>query len=151
MLQSPIFHVNGENPEAVAQVVRLALDFRQTFRRDVVIDMYCYRRHGHNETDEPSFTQPVLQRKIDARPSVRDGYLAHLLQMGGVTQQEADEIAQRRWTLLEEHLAGVREEGPAVQVRPAFWGASGAATAADRIATSPKWTPGCRAPASAPC
>jgi len=122
MLQSPIFHVNGENPEAVAQVVRLALDFRQTFRRDVVIDMYCYRRHGHNETDEPSFTQPVLQRRIDARPSVRDSYLTHLLQLGGVTQAEAEEIAQRRRALLEEHLAGVRDEGPTVQVRPSVLG-----------------------------
>jgi 2-oxoglutarate dehydrogenase E1 component len=58
MLQIPIFHVNGENPEAVAQVVRLAMDFRREFKRDVVIDMYCYRKLGHNETDEPGFTQP---------------------------------------------------------------------------------------------
>ena len=60
MLQIPIFHVNGEDPEAVAQVVRLAMDFRKTFQRDVVIDMYSYRRLGHNEGDEPFFTQPVL-------------------------------------------------------------------------------------------
>ena len=67
MLQIPIFHVNGEDPEAVAQVVRLAMDFRREFQRDVVIDMYCYRRRGHNEGDEPSFTQPLLYRAIDKR------------------------------------------------------------------------------------
>ncbi len=64
MLQVPIFHVNGEDPEAVAQVVRLALEFRRQFQRDVVIDIYCYRRHGHNEGDEPAFTQPQLYREI---------------------------------------------------------------------------------------
>lgn len=122
MLQSPIFHVNGENPEAVAQVVRLALDFRQTFRRDVVIDMYCYRRYGHNEADEPSYTQPLLQRKIDARPSVRDSYLTHLLTMGGVTREEADQIAERRRAALDEQLAGVRDEGPSVRARPSTLG-----------------------------
>ena len=65
MLQIPIFHVNGEDPEAVAQVVRLALDFRREFQRDVVIDMYCYRRRGHNEGDEPAFTQPLLYEAIE--------------------------------------------------------------------------------------
>ena len=90
MLQIPIFHVNGEDPEAVAQVVRLAMDFRREFQRDVVIDMYCYRRRGHNEGDEPSFTQPILYRAIEKRKSVREGYLDRLLQMGGVTREEAD-------------------------------------------------------------
>ncbi|HEV3138806.1 MAG TPA: thiamine pyrophosphate-dependent enzyme, partial [Pirellulales bacterium] len=78
MLQIPIFHVNGEDPEAVAQVVRLAMDFRHEFKRDVVIDMYCYRRRGHNESDEPAFTHPLLYRAIEKRKSVREGYLAHL-------------------------------------------------------------------------
>jgi 2-oxoglutarate dehydrogenase E1 component len=64
MLQVPIFHVNGEDPEAVAQCVRLSLDFRQQYRRDVIIDMYGYRRLGHNEADEPSFTQPLLYQAI---------------------------------------------------------------------------------------
>ncbi len=82
MLQIPIFHVNGEDPEAVAQVVRLAMDFRHEFQRDVVIDMYCYRRRGHNEGDEPAFTQPVLYQAIDERKSVRDSYLDHLLELG---------------------------------------------------------------------
>src|SRR5205814_1794291 len=72
MLQIPIFHVNGEDPEAVAQVVRLGMDFRREFRRDVVINMYAYRRLGHNEGDEPTFTQPVLYRAIANRIPVRE-------------------------------------------------------------------------------
>jgi len=110
LLQIPIFHVNGEDPEAVAQVVRLALDFRATFRRNVVIDMYCYRRYGHNEGDEPSFTQPVLTRAIEKRKSVRDGYLDHLLSLGEVTQEEADQIALERRQQLEKELAMARSE-----------------------------------------
>ena len=68
MLQIPIFHVNGEDPEAVAQVVKLAMEFRHEFQRDVVIDMYCYRRLGHNESDEPRFTQPLMYKTIDDLP-----------------------------------------------------------------------------------
>src|SRR5690606_12383012 len=72
LLQIPIFHVNGEDPEAVAQAVRLALDFRKEFQRDAVIDMYCYRQRGHNEGDEPSFTQPLMYQAIGAQNSVRE-------------------------------------------------------------------------------
>ncbi len=108
MLQIPIFHVNGEDPEAVAQVVRLAMDFRKAFGRDVVIDMYGYRRHGHNEGDEPAFTHPRLYDAIRKRQSVRDGYLEHLLKLGGVTREEADEIAAARRRNLEEHLSVAR-------------------------------------------
>ncbi len=110
MLQIPVFHVNGEHPEAVAQVVRLALDFRTRFRRDVVIDMYCYRRRGHNEGDEPSFTQPLLYKTIAQRKSVRDGYLEHLLSLGGVTREEADRIAEQRRTRLEQALSEARSD-----------------------------------------
>jgi len=110
MLQIPIFHVNGEDPEAVAQVVRLAMDFRQTFRRDVVIDMYCYRLHGHNESDEPAFTHPGLYEAIRARKSVRQGYLDHLLELGGVTRAEADEIARARQEHLETELSAARSD-----------------------------------------
>ncbi|HEY3863704.1 MAG TPA: 2-oxoglutarate dehydrogenase E1 component [Verrucomicrobiae bacterium] len=110
MLQIPIFHVNGENPEAVAQVVRLAMDFRQKFRRDVVIDMFGYRRLGHNEGDEPSFTQPVLYKAIARRKSVREGYLDHLLGLGGLTRGEADEIARRRHEALERELTQAQNE-----------------------------------------
>jgi len=108
MLQIPIFHVNGEDPEAVAQVVHLAMDFRRTFSRDVVIDMYGYRRHGHNETDEPAFTQPLLYKAIAERESVRDGYLSHLLTLGEVTREEADQIAIERREHLETELSEAR-------------------------------------------
>ncbi len=110
MLQIPIFHVNGEDPEAVAQVVRLALDFRDKFGRDVVIDMYGYRRHGHNEGDEPSFTQPLMYQAISERASVRDGYLEHLLKLGEVSQEEADRIAVERRAELEKELGEARRE-----------------------------------------
>ena len=110
MLQIPIFHVNGESPEAVAQTVRLAMDFRAQFKRDVVIDMYCYRRRGHNEGDEPSYTQPLTYSAIDRRESIRDAYLGHLLKMGGVTQEDADRIAERRTEILEKELTAARSE-----------------------------------------
>lgn len=111
MLQIPIFHVNGEDPEAVAQVVDLVLDFRAAFRRDVVIDMYCFRRWGHNEGDEPGFTQPQMVRAIEQRPTVREGYLRHLLQLGKVTPADADEIARlRQETLEREHSLARRED-----------------------------------------
>jgi 2-oxoglutarate dehydrogenase E1 component len=110
MLQSPIFHVNGEDPEAVAQVVHLAMDFRETFQRDVVIDMYCYRRWGHNEGDEPSFTQPGRYAAIEKRKTVRAGYLEHLLKLGEVTQEEADEIADLCQELLEHEFQLAHDE-----------------------------------------
>src|SRR5690606_17295910 len=110
MLQIPIFHVNGEDPEAVAQVVRLAMDFRDTWHRDVVIDMYGYRRHGHNEGDEPAFTQPLLYGAIAERQSVRDGYLEHLLKLGGLTREEADQIAIERREHLERELSEARRK-----------------------------------------
>jgi len=108
MLQIPIFHVNGENPEAVAQVVQVAMDFRKEFRRDVIIDVYGYRRLGHNEGDEPSFTQPVLYRAIEKRKPVREGYLDHLLALNEVSREEADDIAGKRRDLLETALSDSR-------------------------------------------
>ncbi|MGE3180486.1 MAG: 2-oxoglutarate dehydrogenase E1 component [Phycisphaerae bacterium] len=120
MLQSPIFHVNGENPEAVAQVVELAMDFRKEFKRDVIIDMYCYRRRGHNETDEPMFTQPLMYKAIQERPSVREGYLEHLLELGGVTREEADKIAEARRETLERELSAVDEAPKSTRQRSAL-------------------------------
>jgi 2-oxoglutarate dehydrogenase E1 component len=110
MLQIPVFHVNGEDPEAVAQVVRLAMDFRRAFKRDVVIDMWCYRRLGHNEGDEPFFTQPMMYRAIKQRKPVREGYLEHLLKLRGVTREEADEISERRHDHLERELSQATSE-----------------------------------------
>ena len=108
MLQIPILHVNGEHPESVAQAIRLASDFREQFNRDVVIDMYCYRRYGHNEGDEPAFTQPLLYRTIRKRKSVRENYLENLFALGGITADEAERIAVARREALEAELATAR-------------------------------------------
>ncbi|MEZ5991532.1 MAG: 2-oxoglutarate dehydrogenase E1 component [Planctomycetota bacterium] len=110
MLQIPIFHVNGEDPEAVAQVVRTALDFREKFQRDVVIDMYCYRLRGHNEGDEPSFTQPQMYKEIRQREEVRDRYLHRLLETGGITEAEAEEIMAHPKAFYDEELLAARRQ-----------------------------------------
>ena len=110
MLQIPIFHVNGEDPEAVAQVVNLAMDFRREFKRDVVIDMYAYRKWGHNEGDEPRFTQPRMYEAVDNHKSVRESYLKRLLKMGEITRQEADAIAEVRQSKLEREFELAQKE-----------------------------------------
>ncbi|MBI4535244.1 MAG: multifunctional oxoglutarate decarboxylase/oxoglutarate dehydrogenase thiamine pyrophosphate-binding subunit/dihydrolipoyllysine-residue succinyltransferase subunit, partial [Ignavibacteriae bacterium] len=92
MVQAPIFHVNGDDPEASVRVARLALEYRQRFKKDVVIDMFCYRRHGHNEGDEPSYTQPLLYKKIKQHPSVRQLYGEKLLRENTVTKEELESI-----------------------------------------------------------
>ena len=111
MLPIPIFHVNGEDPEAVAQVVRLALDFRREFKRDVVIDMLCYRFYGHNESDEPAFTQPLMYKRIRARKSVLDSYLDHLVKLGGISLDEAAELTRERHERLDAKMKESREPG----------------------------------------
>jgi 2-oxoglutarate dehydrogenase E1 component len=93
MLQIPVIHVNGEDIEAVAQAVLLAVDFRMRFHRDVVIDLWSYRRHGHNEGDEPAFTQPVMYRAIAKKPTLRAVYADQLVREGAVTPAEVDEMA----------------------------------------------------------
>jgi 2-oxoglutarate dehydrogenase E1 component len=105
MLPIPIFHVNGEDPEAVAQCVNLAMEYRAAFKRDVVIDMYGYRRLGHNEADEPSFTQPLLYKAIEKRKPVREGYLEHLLKLGELHQKDANRIWQNRQDHFEKEFA----------------------------------------------
>ncbi|MCA8988114.1 MAG: 2-oxoglutarate dehydrogenase E1 component [Planctomycetaceae bacterium] len=110
MLQIPIFHVNGEDPEAVAQVVNLALDFRKKFHRDVVIDMYCFRKHGHNESDEPEFTQPLMYKDIKQHPTVFQRYFDHLIGMRGITQDEGQAIVEERRQVLEKELAMAKQD-----------------------------------------
>ncbi|MDE2030010.1 MAG: 2-oxoglutarate dehydrogenase E1 component [Alphaproteobacteria bacterium] len=100
MIQAPIFHVNGDDVEAVAHVCEMAAEFRQTFQRDVVIDMVCYRRHGHNEGDEPVFTQPAMYHKIKEQPTTRELYAARLAAEGAVTQEEANKISADFMALL---------------------------------------------------
>ena len=109
MLRVPVFHVNGEDPEAVIQVTRLAINYRQRFKQDVVIDMYCYRRRGHNEGDEPRFTQPLMYSLIDEKPTVREAYVERLVAAGHVTRAEADAIAQERKANLERALTEAHE------------------------------------------
>ena len=89
MLGVPIFHVNGEDAETVARIVTLAMEYRQTFHRDVVIDLYCFRKWGHNEQDEPAYTQPEMYRRIAAHPGVREHYLASLISRGVLTREHA--------------------------------------------------------------
>lgn len=105
MLQSPIFHVNGEDPEAIAHVVNLALDFRQRYHRDVVVDVYCYRRRGHNESDEPAFTQPLLYRLIEQRKSVRETFMEQLIQSGVLSREQAEQITSAARLRLENEYA----------------------------------------------
>ncbi|MEM9200866.1 MAG: multifunctional oxoglutarate decarboxylase/oxoglutarate dehydrogenase thiamine pyrophosphate-binding subunit/dihydrolipoyllysine-residue succinyltransferase subunit [Actinomycetota bacterium] len=90
MIQAPIFHVNGDDPEACVRVARLAFEYRQRFKKDVVIDMICYRRHGHNEGDDPSYTLPEMYRRIDALPSVRSLYSTSLVKRGDFTPDEEE-------------------------------------------------------------
>jgi 2-oxoglutarate dehydrogenase E1 component len=111
-LDTPVFHVNGEDPEAVAQAITLAMAFRAEFRRDVVIDMYCYRRHGHNEGDEPSFTQPLMYQRIAGQPSVREGYLHFLAEQHGVSREQADAIAKESLRRLEDELQHAETGAP---------------------------------------
>ena len=91
MIQAPIFHVNGDDPEAVVRVGRLAFAYRQAFGKDVVIDMICYRRRGHNEADNPSFTQPLMYDLIDAKRSTRKLYTEALIGRGDITMEEAEQ------------------------------------------------------------
>ena len=123
MLQIPIFHVNGEDPEAVAQVVSLAMDFRKEFHRDVVIDLYAFRRWGHNEGDEPRFTQPRMYAEIDRRASVREQYLGRLLELGKISPEEADEIQKERTEKLESEFEASKHEQfvPDTQTLAANW------------------------------
>ena len=92
MLAIPILHVNGEDPVAVAAVVQLAVAWRQRYHRDVIVDMYCYRKYGHNEGDEPSFTQPLIYDFIRSKPSPRQAYARRMVELGHITQDEADRI-----------------------------------------------------------
>jgi 2-oxoglutarate dehydrogenase E1 component len=110
MIEAPIFHVNGDDPEAVCYVAELALDFRQQFQRDVVIDMVCYRRHGHNESDEPAFTQPLLYRKIAAHPPPSAILSQKLIADGTITAAESEAIKTEYNAALDDALAKARKK-----------------------------------------
>ena len=112
MIQVPIFHVNGDHPEAVIHVTKLAMAYRQRFGDDVVIDMVCYRRHGHNEGDEPAFTQPRLYQKIRDKKSVKKLYMEKLVAGQRITQEDADEIDDRQRNALKEALEVIHSKTP---------------------------------------
>ncbi|MCU1452623.1 MAG: sucA [Acidimicrobiales bacterium] len=129
MIEAPIFHVNGDDPEACVRVAKLAFAFRQRFHKVVIIDMVCYRRHGHNEGDDPSYTQPLMYKRIDARRSVRKLYMETLVKRGDISIDEAekalDDFQARLQTALTD-TRGAKPEGdvqalpmpPAVGVLP---------------------------------
>jgi len=108
MIEVPIYHVNGDDPLACMEVSQFALDFRQEFGRDIVIDMYCYRRFGHNEGDEPAFTQPDLYAKIDKHPSVAQLYKRELLESGAMTEDDAASLETEFGLRLEMTLDDVK-------------------------------------------
>jgi 2-oxoglutarate dehydrogenase E1 component len=112
MIQAPIFHVNGDDPEACIRVARLAHAFRQTFHKDVVIDMVCYRRHGHNEGDDPSYTQPQMYKLIDERRSVRKLYTEALVKRGELTLEEAEQSLDDFQRRLQLALDETRQSAP---------------------------------------
>ena len=112
MVQAPIFHVNGDDPEAVVFVSQLALDYRNTFKRDVVIDLVCYRRHGHNEADEPNATQPLMYQKIKKHPTPRAIYADRLASEGSVSADEAKNLADGYRDLLDKGECVVEEWRP---------------------------------------
>ena len=109
MIEAPIFHVNGEDPLTVIEVAKMALEFRQEFGRDVVIDIYCYRRHGHNETDEPSFTQPDLYNTIKKHPLLSEKFAAEAAATGTVTAEEAMGIKAESLAELEAALVEAKK------------------------------------------
>jgi 2-oxoglutarate dehydrogenase E1 component len=122
MIEAPVLHVNGDDPEAVVFACELALRFRQRFGKDVVVDMICYRRHGHNEGDEPAFTQPLLYRKIKDHPPVRQLYTRRLIESGVLSREEEQEIAGAFKARLQGAFEQVHaaERAPLPQMAPPF-------------------------------
>ena len=112
MVQAPIFHVNGDDPEACVRVAALAFAFRQAFKKDVVIDMVCYRRFGHNEADEPSYTQPQMYERIENRRSVRKLYTETLINRGDITLEEAEKALDDFSARLQQALDETRQSAP---------------------------------------
>lgn len=110
LVQAPVFHVNGDDPEALIFAVELATEYRQKFNNDVFIDMVCYRRHGHNEGDDPKFTQPKLYNMIKGHKNPRELYLAELIRLGDITQDLAEEMEKTFWNDLQKRLDQVKEK-----------------------------------------
>ncbi len=112
-VQAPIFHVNGDDPEACARVARLAYEYRQKFHKDVVIDLMCYRLHGHNEGDDPSYTQPLMYKAIAEKRSIRKMYVEHLVKRGDISLEVAEQTLQDYQGKLQAALDDTRQNAPA--------------------------------------
>ena len=117
-LRAPVFHVNFEDPEAVVWAVQLAVEYRQTFQEDVLIDLYCYRKYGHNETDEPAFTQPIMYEVIRRKPPAREIYARKLEEAGVATRDEGQKFMVARVQELEEVLERTRKAGLKRHISP---------------------------------
>ena len=156
MVQAPIFHVNGDDPEACVRAARLAFGFRQAFHKDVVIDMVCYRRHGHNEGDDPSYTQPLMYALIEAKRSVRKLYTESLVRRGDISLEEAekalDDFSARLQAALDETRAEAEAEaGPKARpgaARPMWCPTSGShrsrrVSRVGALSLWPKWCVRC--------
>lgn len=116
MLKMPVFHVNGEDPEAVAWVTQLSVEYRQRFAKDVCIDLYGYRKYGHNEGDEPRFTQPLMYAVIDSKPSVRSAYVEQLVQLGSISREEVEKIGSDKRSALEAALEATKKDPHAPEI-----------------------------------
>jgi len=121
MVDAPILHVNSDDPEAVVHCARVATEFRQQFNRDVVIDMICYRRFGHNEGDEPSFTQPIMYKKIKKHPTALNVYGEKLINEGIITAEEFDKSKKEFKTLLDKQLKTAKEYKPKIEWFEGVW------------------------------
>ena len=121
MTGAPIFHVNGEHPDAVAQVVDLAMAYRREFNSDFIIDMYCYRKYGHNEGDEPAFTQPMLYHAIESRPTPRMVYAKSLIERGIITEAEAQAIVEEEHARLSQLHSARPKQRPKVDTLHGVW------------------------------
>jgi 2-oxoglutarate dehydrogenase E1 component len=109
VVQTPVFHVNGDDPEAVVFAVNLASEYRQKFNADVFIDIVCYRRHGHNEGDDPKFTQPEMYNIINLHRNVRELYIETLNRRGDLESKLAEEMEKQFWNILQERLNFIKE------------------------------------------
>ncbi len=112
MLDAPIFHVNGDYPEAVVHAARVCTEFRQKFKKDIVLDIFCYRRYGHNEGDEPAFTQPLMYKKIAKQKTTREKYAKQLIEEGVVTEEEVKKIKDDFTKLLDKSFEAVKDYEP---------------------------------------
>ena len=117
-IEAPVLHVNGDDVEAVVFACEVAAEYRQKFNKDVFVDMLCYRKWGHNESDEPKFTQPLMYKLIDAHPNVRDIYIKKLEAEASITDEMAKRLEKEFWADLQARLDAVKENPPAYQLQP---------------------------------